>query len=698
MENERDQSLPELFGSMVFNEETMKERLSGATFKEWKTCVENGEQLDLQVANEIAEAMKQWALEKGATHFTHWFQPMTGVTAEKHDSFIEPKGDGTVVMEFSGKELVKGEPDASSFPSGGLRATFEARGYTAWDPTSYAFVKDRSLYIPTVFCSYGGQALDKKTPLLRSMEALSREAVRILRLFGDKTTKKVIAQCGPEQEYFLLDKDLYNQREDLRLTGRTLFGNQPPKGQELEDHYFGQLKPRVSAFMQELDTELWKVGVLSKTKHNEVAPSQHELAPIYSDANQAADQNQITMEMMKRVAGRHHFACLIHEKPYAGVNGSGKHDNWSLATDAGKNLLRPGSTPSQNAQFLLFLAAFIKGIDEYQEAIRATVAFAGNDHRLGAQEAPPAIISIFLGDELEGVVESIIQGKNFHDQGKRQLLIGIDTLPPIPMDNTDRNRTSPMAFTGNKFEFRMLGSSQSISGPNIALNTIMAQELRGFAEVLEKSKDFQKDLQALIKKTLTEHQRIVFNGNGYDVSWVEEAKRRGLSNLTSTAEALPKYVDPKNVELFVKNGIYTEEELYARYNIHVNTYNAQIAIEARTMDDMIRRQILPAVSAYTAELCRRMGDLKNAQMPMAYETEICTKSAKLTDELLSSTQKLEADMEKVPENNEDAMRYYHRIIVKDMEACRLAADQLEAITDEKYWPFPVYSKLLFSEK
>ena len=698
MENERDQSLPELFGSMVFNEETMKERLSGATFKAWKTCVENGEQLDLQVANEIAEAMKQWALEKGATHFTHWFQPMTGVTAEKHDSFIEPKGDGTVVMEFSGKELVKGEPDASSFPSGGLRATFEARGYTAWDPTSYAFVKDRSLYIPTVFCSYGGQALDKKTPLLRSMEALSREAVRILRLFGDKTTKKVIAQCGPEQEYFFLDKDLYNQREDLRLTGRTLFGNQPPKGQELEDHYFGQLKPRVSAFMQELDTELWKVGVLSKTKHNEVAPSQHELAPIYSDANQAADQNQITMEMMKRVAGRHHFACLIHEKPYAGVNGSGKHDNWSLATDAGKNLLRPGSTPSQNAQFLLFLAAFIKGIDEYQEAIRATVAFAGNDHRLGAQEAPPAIISIFLGDELEGVVESIIQGKNFHDQGKRQLLIGIDTLPPIPMDNTDRNRTSPMAFTGNKFEFRMLGSSQSISGPNIALNTIMAQELRGFAEVLEKSKDFQKDLQALIKKTLTEHQRIVFNGNGYDVSWVEEAKRRGLSNLTSTAEALPKYVDPKNVELFVKNGIYTEEELYARYNIHVNTYNAQIAIEARTMDDMIRRQILPAVSAYTAELCRRMGDLKNAQMPMAYETEICTKSAKLTDELLSSTQKLEADMEKVPENNEDAMRYYHRIIVKDMEACRLAADQLEAITDEKYWPFPVYSKLLFSEK
>ena len=698
MENEREHSLPELFGSMVFNEETMKERLSGATFKAWKTCVENGEQLRLQVANEIAEAMKQWALEKGATHFTHWFQPMTGVTAEKHDSFIEPRGDGTVVMEFSGKELVKGEPDASSFPSGGLRATFEARGYTAWDPTSYAFVKDHSLYIPTVFCSYGGQALDKKTPLLRSMEALSKEAVRILRLFGDKTTKKVIAQCGPEQEYFLLDKDLYNQREDLRLTGRTLFGNQPPKGQELEDHYFGQLKPRVSAFMQELDTELWKVGVLSKTKHNEVAPSQHELALIYSDANQAADQNQITMEMMKRVAGRHHFACLIHEKPYAGVNGSGKHDNWSLATDAGKNLLRPGSTPSQNAQFLLFLAAFIKGIDEYQEAIRATVAFAGNDHRLGAQEAPPAIISIFLGDELAGVVESIIQGKNFHDQGKRQLLIGIDTLPPIPMDNTDRNRTSPMAFTGNKFEFRMLGSSQSISGPNIALNTIMAQELRGFAEVLEKSKDFQKELQALIKKTFTEHQRIVFNGNGYDVSWVEEAKRRGLSNLTSTAEALPKYVDPRNVELFVKNGIYTEEELYARYNIHVNTYNAQIAIEARTMDDMIRRQILPAVSAYTAELCRRMGDLKNAQMPMAYETEICTKSAKLTDELLSSTQKLEADMEKVPENNEDAMRYYHRIIVKDMEACRLAADQLEAITDEKYWPFPVYSKLLFSEK
>ncbi|MBO4819798.1 MAG: glutamine synthetase III, partial [Firmicutes bacterium] len=506
-------SLPELFGSYVFNEETMKERLSAASFNAWKQCITDGSPLDISTANEIAEAMKQWAVEKGATHFTHWFQPMTGVTAEKHDSFIDPIGGGRIAMDFSGKELVRGEPDASSFPSGGLRATFEARGYTAWDPTSFAFVKDNSLYIPTIFLSYSGEALDKKTPLLRSMDALSRQSVRVLRLFGDTETKRVTAQCGPEQEYFLVDKELYKEREDLIMTGRTLFGNKPPKGQELDDHYFGAIKPRVAAFMEDLDTELWKLGVTSKTKHNEVAPSQHEMAPVYSDANTASDSNQIVMDTMKKVADRHGLVCLLHEKPFAGVNGSGKHDNWSIGTDTGKNLLKPGSTPSQNAQFLLFLSAFIKGVDEYQDALRCTVASAGNDHRLGAQEAPPAIISIFLGDELEAVVDSIIKGKPYKDGGSKKIEIGIDVLPSIPQDNTDRNRTSPMAFTGNKFEFRMLGSSQSISGPNIALNTIMAQELKEFADKLEKSKNFNADLHKLIKKTLTEHQRIIFNGN-----------------------------------------------------------------------------------------------------------------------------------------------------------------------------------------
>ena len=695
MATQVNERLPELFGSMVFNEDTMKQKLSAATFKSWKSCVTEGRQLDIGTANEIAEAMKQWAIEKGATHFTHWFQPMTGVTAEKHDSFISPAGEGKIVMEFSGKELVKGEPDASSFPSGGLRATFEARGYTAWDPTSFAFVKDNSLYIPTVFCSYGGQALDKKTPLLKSMDALSNQALRILRLFGDTETKRVFAQSGPEQEYFLIDKKLYNQREDLRLTGRTLFGNKPPRGQELEDHYFGQLKTKVSEYMKDLDNELWKVGVLSKTKHNEVAPSQHEMAPVYSDANQACDQNQLAMELMKKVADKHGLHCLLHEKPFAGVNGSGKHDNWSIATDTGKNLLKPGSTPSQNAQFLLILAAFIKGVDEYQDALRNTVASAGNDHRLGAQEAPPAIISIFLGDELEGVVESIINGTSYHEIGKQTLEIGVDTLPAIRQDNTDRNRTSPMAFTGNKFEFRMLGSSQSISGPNIALNTIMAQILGEFADELEKASDFNKALQELIKSTLTEHQRIIFNGNGYDDSWVEEAEKRGLSNLKSTAEAIPQYISDKNIALYVNNGIYTEEEIYARYNIHIDTYCAQISIEAHTMDDMIRRQILPAVSSYAAELCRRAGDLKAAGVPVVYEKKTCEKIAVLTDALLDATEELEEHLSKVPEEATEAMKYYHDVILSDMNKARAAADQLEAITDEKYWPYPVYSDLLF---
>lgn len=689
--------LPELFGSMVFNEETMKERLSTASYKAWKQCITDGTALELSTANEIAEAMKQWAIEKGATHYTHWFQPMTGVTAEKHDSFIAPVGGGKIVMDFSGKELVRGEPDASSFPSGGLRATFEARGYTAWDPTSFAFVKDNSLYIPTIFCSYSGQALDKKTPLLRSMDAVSRQAIRILRLFGDKDTRRVTAQVGPEQEYFLIDKSLYAQREDLRLTGRTLFGNKPPRGQELEDHYFGQLKPRVSAYMKDLDEELWKVGVLSKTKHNEVAPSQHEMAPIYSDANAACDQNQLTMELMKKVADRHGFVCLLHEKPFDGVNGSGKHDNFSLGTDTGKNLFKPGSTPSQNAQFLLFLAAFVKGVDEYQDTLRATVASAGNDHRLGAQEAPPAIISIFLGDELNSVMESIISGKPYKDGGKRTLQIGIDVLPTIPQDNTDRNRTSPMAFTGNKFEFRMLGSSQSISGPNIALNTIMAKELNEFASQLEDSKNFQADLQKLIKKVFTDHQRIIFNGNGYDESWVKEAEKRGLDNLISTSDALPHYASKKNVDLYVSNGIYTEEELQARSLIHVETYNATISIEARTMVDMIRREILPAVSSYATDLAGRVTALKGVGVSAKYETETLKKVSTLTDALADTCDKLSKDLDKVPEDATKAMNYYHKTILSDMAKAREEADTLETLTDEEYWPFPVYSDLLFSE-
>ena len=689
--------LPELFGSYVFNEETMKERLSSASFKAWKQCITDGSPLELATANEIAEAMKQWAVEKGATHYTHWFQPMTGVTAEKHDSFIDPVGGGKIVMDFSGKELVRGEPDASSFPSGGLRATFEARGYTAWDPTSFAFVKDNSLYIPTIFLSYSGEALDKKTPLLRSMDAVSKQSIRVLRLFGDTETKRVTAQCGPEQEYFLVDKKLYKEREDLIMTGRTLFGNKPPKGQELEDHYFGAIKPRVAKYMEDLDNELWKLGVLSKTKHNEVAPSQHEMAPVYSDANTASDSNQIAMDTMKKVADRHGFVCLLHEKPFDGVNGSGKHDNWSIGTDTGKNLLKPGSTPSQNAQFLLFLAAFVKGVDEYQDTLRCTVASAGNDHRLGAQEAPPAIISIFLGDELEAVVDSIIKGKPYKDGGKKKIEIGIDVLPSIPQDNTDRNRTSPMAFTGNKFEFRMLGSAQSISGPNIALNTIMAQELKEFADKLEKSKNFNADLQKLIKKTFTDHQRIIFNGNGYDESWVKEATKRGLSNLVSTADALPHYADKKAKDLYVNNGVYTEGELEARALIHADTYNAKIAIEANTMLDMIRRQILPAVSSYAADLCDRMATLKAAGCVTAYETDTSKEVAHLTDALMKQCQKLAKDMDKVPEDPWKALAYYHKTILSDMDAARKSADALELLVDEQYWPFPVYSDLLFSE-
>ena len=688
--------LPELFGSRVFNEETMKDRLSPASYSAWKQCVTEGTALDISTANEIAEAMKRWAVERGATHFTHWFQPMTGVTAEKHDSFISPTGGGRILMEFSGKELVRGEPDASSFPSGGLRATFEARGYTAWDPTSFAFLKEGSLCVPTIFCSYSGQALDKKMPLLRSIEEVSRQAIRILRLFGDTESRKVIAQVGPEQEYFLIDKQLYNRRKDLRMTGRTLFGAKPPRGQELDDHYFGAIKPRVAAYMKDLDETLWALGIPSKTKHNEVAPSQHEMAPIYTDANTACDQNQLVMEVMKKVADRHGLVCLLHEKPFAGVNGSGKHDNWSLSTDTGKNLFKPGSTPSQNARFLLFLAAFVKGVDEYQDFLRTTVATAGNDHRLGAQEAPPAVLSIFLGDELNAVVESIIQGTEYTDASKKTLEIGVDVLPAIRQDTTDRNRTSPMAFTGNKFEFRMLGSSQSISGPNIALNTIMAEELKQFADELESSADFQADLQKLIRRTFTQHQRIIFNGNGYDGNWIAEAERRGLANLKSTADALPAYIQPKNIDLFVKHGIYTEEEVRARYEIHVENYRTVLTIEASTMIDMIRHEILPAVSKYAADLCARAERKKSLGIPCAYEINTALGIAEITDNLMEDCRVLASDLEDMPAGPEEAMRYCHDTLISDMGVARASVDALEVLTASEYWPMPVYSELLFS--
>ena len=688
--------LPELFGSRVFSEETMKDRLSPASYGAWKTCVTQGTPLDISTANEIAEAMKQWAVERGATHFTHWFQPMTGVTAEKHDSFLTPIGGGRVMMEFSGKELVRGEPDASSFPSGGLRATFEARGYTAWDPTSFAFLKEGSLCIPTIFCSYSGHSLDKKTPLLRSMEEVSRQAIRLLRLFGDTESRKVIAQVGPEQEYFLIDKQLYSRRKDLRMTGRTLFGAKPPRGQELDDHYYGAIKPRVAAYMKDLDETLWALGVPSKTKHNEVAPSQHEMATVYTDANTACDQNQLVMEVMKKVADRHNLVCLLHEKPFAGVNGSGKHDNWSLATDTGRNLFHPGSTPSQNARFLLFLAAFVKGVDDYQDFLRTTVATAGNDHRLGALEAPPAVISIFLGDELNAVVDSIIRGTEYTDTSKKTLQIGVDVLPAIRQDTTDRNRTSPMAFTGNKFEFRMLGSSQSISGPNIALNTIMAEELKQFADELEPSADFQADLQKLIRRVFTEHQRIIFNGNGYDGNWIAEAERRGLCNLKSTADALPAYIQPKNIDLFVRHGIYTEEEVRARYEIHVENYRTVLSMEASTMIDMIRHEILPAVSGCAAELCERAFKKKEMGSSCRYESSTSQKLSALTDTLMDSCAKLEADLAAIPSGAEAAMRYCHDVLVPDMTAARETADQLETLTVGKAWPCPVYSELLFS--
>ena len=695
------EKVTKLFGSMVFNEEVMKQRLSTTCYKAWKKCVEEGTPLSLETAHEMAAEMKNWAMDRGATHFTHWFQPMTGVTAEKHDSFISPEGTSQVLMSFSGKELVRGEPDASSFPSGGLRATFEARGYTAWDPTAFAFIKDGSLCIPTIFCSYSGQALDKKTPLLRSMDELSRQAVRVLRLFGDTDVKKVVSQVGPEQEYFLIDKDVYDKREDLILTGRTLFGAKPPKGQELEDHYFGTIKPRVAAYMKELDEELWKLGILSKTKHNEVAPAQHEAAPIYSDANTACDHNQLTMEIMKKVAGRHGMVCLLHEKPFAGVNGSGKHDNWSISTDTGMNLFRPGSTPSQNARFLLFLAAFIKGVDEYQDLLRCSVANPGNDHRLGAQEAPPAIISVFLGDELTAIVDSIINDTKYVEQGKKTLSIGVDALPAIPQDTTDRNRTSPLAFTGNKFEFRMLGSSQSISGPNTALNTIMAEELSQFADKLEGAEDFNAALHDLVKRVLTDHQRIIFNGNGYEDAWVEEARKRGLSNLTCTADALKTYLQPKHIELFSKHHVFTEEELRARNEIHLENYCEVVGIEARTMIDMVKRNIFPAVSRFSGDTAKAVATKKAvlADLDCSDDEALLRKLSALSVEMMRQTAALE-DALAAPhgKNAYEAAHYYRYTVFEIMGKLRASVDALEAITSRDCWPYPSYTELLFSVK
>ena len=687
--------VPGIFGCDVFNMAVMKERLRPDIYNAWKQCIDNSTELTLPVANEIAEAMRVWAIEKGATHYTHWFQPMTGITAEKHDSFITPAEDGKVIMEFTGKALVRGEPDASSFPSGGLRATFEARGYTAWDPTAFAFVREGSLYIPTCFFSYTGAALDMKTPLLRSMDEVSREAVRILRLFGDQQTKRVIPCVGAEQEYFLLPRDMYAQREDLRLTGRTLFGAPPPKGQELNDHYFGTIRTRVSVFMQDLDEQLWRLGILSKTKHNEVAPCQHELAPIYTDANSACDANQLIMQVIKKCAAKHNLVCLLHEKPFQGINGSGKHNNWSLSTDSGVNLFRPGKTPHQNAQFLVFLAAFIKGIDEYQDLLRCSVANAGNDHRLGAHEAPPAIISIFLGDELTAVVDSIIRGDSYDGPQKSMMRIGVDVLPSIPKDTTDRNRTSPLAFTGNKFEFRMLGSSQSIADPNVALNTIMAEELAKFADVLENAADFNAALHTLVRDAFTEHQRIIFNGNSYSQEWEEEAEKRGLGNHKSTAQCLPTYISQKNLELVTKHGIFSEEEYYARHAIHMDSYCKMIHIEAQTCIDMALHQILPAALAYSKSLCDGILAKKSLTISCNAETSLAERLSAAADAVYCKCEKLQEHLKNVPQSSEEAVAYYRNVIVADMESMRQDADILERLTDKKYWPYPTYSDILF---
>ena len=692
-------TVPEMFGSNVFDDRQMKARLSEKVYNSIRKTIEEGKQLDISLANAVALAMKDWAVEKGATHFTHWFQPMTGVTAEKHDSFISPAPDGGVIMEFSGKELIKGEPDASSFPSGGLRATFEARGYTAWDPTSFAFIKDKTLCIPTAFCSYTGEALDKKTPLLRSMAALNKQALRILKLFGNSGVHMVRTSVGPEQEYFLVDKEMFDKRHDLIYTGRTLFGAKPPKGQEMDDHYFGIIKPRVAAFMKDLNEELWKLGILAKTQHNEVAPAQHELAPIYSTTNIATDHNQLTMEIMQKVAAKHGLVCLLHEKPFAGVNGSGKHNNWSIATDTGVNLLTPGETPYENAQFLLFLVAVIKAVDEYQDLLRLSVATAGNDHRLGANEAPPAVISIFLGEELEAVLNAIEIDSEYEGEKKVKMKLGVDILPEFKKDATDRNRTSPFAFTGNKFEFRMLGSSNSIACANIMLNSSVAQVLQEFADKLEGSKDFEKDLHDLIKTTIKEHKRIIFGGNGYGDEWMEEAEKRGLSNYKTTADCMPHLLDKKNADMLTSQKVFTMPELVSRCEIMLENYVKAVNIEALTMIDMAKKEILPAIERYVAELVTTVSRKKKLDAPVSarYESTIIEKLSGLEDLIYDRTEELEKsaaglkDIEDIKAQSE----YIRDDVLSKMAALRVAADEAETLTDTKYWPFPTYGDLLF---
>ena len=693
-------NVPELFGSLVFNNEVMKERLPKDTYKALRRTIDMGKSLDRSIADVVANAMKDWAIEKGATHFTHWFQPMTGVTAEKHDSFITPDGDNGVIMEFSGKELVKGEPDASSFPSGGLRATFEARGYTAWDPTSYAFIKDDILCIPTAFCSYGGEALDKKTPLLRSMEALSREAMRILRLFGNKTASRVLTTVGPEQEYFLIDKALYLKRKDLVYTGRTLFGATPPKGQELEDHYFGVLRPRVSAFMKELDEELWKLGIYAKTKHNEVAPAQHELAPIFTTTNIASDHNQLTMELMQKIADKHGLVCLLHEKPFEGINGSGKHNNWSISTDTGVNLLEPGDSPQDNAQFLLFLCAVIKAVDEYQDLLRISAASAGNDHRLGANEAPPAIVSVFLGDQLTEILESIRDGKPYSQKEAAEMKIGVHTLPRFPKDTTDRNRTSPFAFTGNKFEFRMLGSAFSISGPNVILNTIVSEELSQFADELESAADFTSALDTLVKRELKAHSRIVFNGNSYSSEWPIEAEKRGLLNLRTTPDALPYFISDKNVALFTKHKVFTKAELFSRYEILLENYVKVLDIEAKTMVRMVRKNIIPAVFSYSRSLADTALSMKSVSPDLSTtaESAMLATMSELSAQLYERNTALEKTLYEaraVEDLKERALAYAYQV-VPAMETLRAAVDKTEVNCAKTYWPYPTYGEMLTS--
>ena len=693
-------NLSEMFGSMVFNDSVMQARLPKEVYEQVRQCIKLGTRLDGKTADVVANAMKDWSIEKGVTHFTHWFQPMTGITAEKHDSFLNPVGDGRVIMEFSGKELIQGEPDASSFPTGGLRATFEARGYTAWDPTSYAFIKDGVLCIPTAFCSYGGEALDKKTPLLRSMQAINHQCLRVLRLFGNTDVTAVKTTVGPEQEYFLVDKSVYEKRKDLMYAGRTLFGAKPPKAQELGDHYFGTIKPRVSAFMQELDEELWKLGVPAKTEHNEAAPAQHELAPVFSTTNISADHNQITMELMKKLARKYDMVCLLHEKPFAGVNGSGKHNNWSMTTDTGVNLLEPGETPYENAQFLLMLCAVIQAVDDYQDMLRISVTSASNDLRLGAAEAPPAIVSMFLGEELEEILEAIEKDEPYGGKEKELIKVGVHALPKFPKDTTDRNRTSPFAFTGNKFEFRMLGSSASISGANVVINTAVAESLRQYADALEGSTDFENDLHELIRSVIRKHKRIIFSGNGYGEEWVREAEKRGLLNLPTTPDCVPHYLAMKNVELFARHRVYTEIELAARYKMKLDNYCKVLHIEALTMLDMARQDILPAVSAFAKELCDTATAKNALGVEAVYETETAARVSKLTTAVLTEVRALEKasdDAEELADVLTRACAYKDNVL-SAMSALRESVDELETLTARKYWPYPNYGDLLFSVK